>query len=293
MFDDFQQQKQISNSNQLFKQEQIFPLFQQPALSVTEFIKVAAQLLNYQTVNEVILVTEILTLSSTASKQFWVEIAYHFNLSRDQIVSFFQSQVITKCSSAPLVQPPIQLPSEPLPTPQDQQQQQQQQQQQANNIQADKQYKIRAIRQKQSEPAPTASSLFQNEFTTALKQILTQLSNKSHLSHSNAELCTSLNSFLQLNRHSGFWDQLQNKLQNKTVKQLREYYANTYQKVLYTTFITVQDKIILTQLNENNPNEKPATITKMFMKMHPETKYFKHNVTMYVINQRTQLDKEK
>ncbi|CAL5982399.1 Hypothetical_protein [Hexamita inflata] len=290
MFDDFQQQRQNHTAHQLFKQEQIFPLFQQPALSVTEFIKVAAQLLNYQTVNEVILVTEILTLSTAASKQFWVEIAYHFNLSRDQIVSFFQSQVIPKCSSAPLVQPPIQLPSEPLPTPQQHQQQQQQQQ---LNVQTDKQYKIRAIRQKQQEPAPTASSLFQNEFTTALKQVLSQLTNNTLENHSNAELCTSLNTFLQQNRHSGFWDLLQNKLQQKTVKQLREYYANTYQKVLYTTFITVQDKIALTKLNEKHPNEKPASITKMFMKMHPETKYFKHNVTMYVINQRTQLDKEK
>ncbi|CAL5996303.1 Hypothetical_protein [Hexamita inflata] len=80
------------------------------------------------------------------------------------------------------------------------------------------------------------------------------------------------------------WIRVQQEIQNKTTKQLRDYFQNTYQKRKYKKCISNEDKKYLQLLNDEFKTERPSYITDLFLEHKKE--YFRHNVLMYIINLR-------
>ncbi|CAL6024931.1 Hypothetical_protein [Hexamita inflata] len=134
---------------------------------------------------------------------------------------------------------------------------------------------------------PSSSSLeIQNQFVTAVKQVLLDrgCSVNSFMNHK--QLCVMVNEHLKENRPLFFWRDLRQLIPNKTEVQLREYYQKSFLRHMYEESISVQDKIILCDLVNQMPGARPSKIADEFAKMVGTGKYFYRNIVMYIVNKK-------
>ncbi|CAL6071227.1 Hypothetical_protein [Hexamita inflata] len=121
------------------------------------------------------------------------------------------------------------------------------------------------------------STEFETQFETALKNAL-----NVQFENENDEIDFVGKMGTQERRE--LWIRVQQEIQNKTTKQLRDYFQNTYQKRKYNKCISNEDKKYLQLLNDEFKTERPSYITDLFLEHKKE--YFRHNVLMYIINLR-------
>ncbi|CAL6040522.1 SANT/Myb_domain [Hexamita inflata] len=103
-----------------------------------------------------------------------------------------------------------------------------------------------------------------------------------------SQLCQAVNSYLEYNTKHKFWSKMTELIPGKSNKQVQDYYAHSFQKVLFTKQLTIEDKMLIRKLNEELINEKPSYVSQMFMNSVKSEEYFKHNIIMYIINLRRQ-----
>ncbi|CAL6054437.1 Hypothetical_protein [Hexamita inflata] len=133
----------------------------------------------------------------------------------------------------------------------------------------------------------SANSLqVQNEFVAALIQALSNKGFTVPQSTNNRRLCEMVNEHLKDNFPLDFWTTMRNIIPQKTEIQLREYYQKSFSRHMFEESISVQDKIILCDLMNEMPNEKPSKIAAEFVKMVGTGKYFYRNIVMYIVNKK-------
>ncbi|CAL5991999.1 Hypothetical_protein [Hexamita inflata] len=124
---------------------------------------------------------------------------------------------------------------------------------------------------------------YQQLFSEKLYQVL-QSGDKSASVTNNRDLCLKVNQHLINYGQKFFWQRLQTLIPQKTVKQLREYYQKSFQRVLYNDQIDAHDKKLLRELIDNQNDASPTEIANQFLEVCPNRNYFKRSIVMYVIN---------
>ncbi|CAL5979853.1 Hypothetical_protein [Hexamita inflata] len=134
---------------------------------------------------------------------------------------------------------------------------------------------------------PSSSSLeIQNQFVTAVKQVLFERGCSLNAFMNHKQLCLMVNEHLKENRPLFFWREVRILIPEKTEIQLREYYQKSFLRHMYEESISVQDKIILCNLMSQMAGAKPSKIADEFVKIVGTGKYFYRNIIMYIVNKK-------
>ncbi|CAL6110361.1 SANT/Myb_domain [Hexamita inflata] len=124
---------------------------------------------------------------------------------------------------------------------------------------------------------------FQQLYAERLFQVLRSADGTAVFTN-DRELCSQVNEHLATHGQKFFWTSLQALMPSKTVKQLREYYQNSFLRVLYDSQIDVQDKELLREMIESQREASPTDIANQFLEVCQNKNYFRRNIVMYVIN---------
>ncbi|CAL6006506.1 Hypothetical_protein [Hexamita inflata] len=124
---------------------------------------------------------------------------------------------------------------------------------------------------------------YQQLFSEKLCQVL-QSGEKSASVTDDRDLCLKVNQHLINYGQKLFWQRLQTLIPHKTVKQLREYYQKSFQRVLYDDQIDARDKELLREMIDNQKDASPTNIANQFLEVCPNRNYFKRSIVMYAIN---------
>ncbi|CAL5972202.1 Hypothetical_protein [Hexamita inflata] len=123
---------------------------------------------------------------------------------------------------------------------------------------------------------------FQSLFEKSIKQVL--LSYGVGKCEDSQELCRQVNICLQHTNKKSFWSQVQQRIPEKSDKQLREYFQKSYQRVMYQDLTDEDDKKLLKQLFLRDPDKRAAVIADEFLQVCEHQNYFKRSIVMYIIN---------
>ncbi|CAL6012587.1 Hypothetical_protein [Hexamita inflata] len=124
---------------------------------------------------------------------------------------------------------------------------------------------------------------FQQLFSQKLKEIIVTYVPRAMITN-DQELCIQINDYFKNSGQKDLWKQLNEQIPTKTIKQLREYYQKSFQRVLYDNQIDVEDKETLRQLMEQMTDDSPTSIANSFCMISKNKNYFKRNIVMYIIN---------
>ncbi|CAL6092947.1 SANT/Myb_domain [Hexamita inflata] len=122
---------------------------------------------------------------------------------------------------------------------------------------------------------------YQLLFANTLQQVIGLGHDKIY---SERDICQMVNKFIDRHGQKDIWFHVQKLIPSKTVKQLREYYQKSFQRVLYNNNFEAQDKELIRQLVEKYSDDSPTQITNKFMCMCSNKNYFKRNIVMYIVN---------
>ncbi|CAL6042087.1 SANT/Myb_domain [Hexamita inflata] len=132
----------------------------------------------------------------------------------------------------------------------------------------------------------TAYQEFQDRFAVALKRVIETNQNLSLACQDYAELCQVANELFLHYNQMDFWKQVSLLVPERTDKQLRDYYQKSFLRNMYAECISGSDKITLCSLVDQMPSSKPSQIADRFAELVGESKYFKRNVVMYIVNRK-------
>ncbi|CAL6040956.1 Hypothetical_protein [Hexamita inflata] len=141
---------------------------------------------------------------------------------------------------------------------------------------------------KRSSPRVKAltSQEAEDRFAAALQRVIESSQNKSLSCKNYSELCQEANQHFILIHKRDFWRKLSLLIPEKTDKQLRDYYQKSFLRNMYTECISDNDKVQLCNMVEQMPNSKPSQIANRFAELVGESKYFKRNLVMYIVNRK-------
>ncbi|CAL6049036.1 Hypothetical_protein [Hexamita inflata] len=146
--------------------------------------------------------------------------------------------------------------------------------------------KQKKVRQTYKRALSQQFTEFQNSFAQSMKQVLREQS-LLHVDleiHTEQELCACVNNHLKESGQKQFWKRMNELIPSKNIKQLREYYQKSFQRVLYENQIDYADKEVLRELIRKHQTESPTEIAGRFMQVCAQKNYFKRNIVMYIIN---------
>ncbi|CAL5971968.1 Hypothetical_protein [Hexamita inflata] len=126
-------------------------------------------------------------------------------------------------------------------------------------------------------------SSFQQLFRQAITEVLYRY-DKSVDVKDDVQLCSQVNRLFERSGKIQFWLQVQELIPDKTVKQLREYYSKSFQRILFCKSIDCQDKLLLRGLVNQLGDKKPSEIAHRFQELAANKNYFQRNIIMYIIN---------
>ncbi|CAL6048906.1 Conserved_hypothetical protein [Hexamita inflata] len=113
------------------------------------------------------------------------------------------------------------------------------------------------------------SILFQNRFAECLQKVI------SIQESDNKKLCQEVVNYLQCNSSKIFWKEMHELISEKSTVQLREYFYNSFKRLMHQEFLSLEDKIILKNLMIEIADQKPAEIADNFMDLVKDKNYFK------------------
>ncbi|CAL5977552.1 Hypothetical_protein [Hexamita inflata] len=148
---------------------------------------------------------------------------------------------------------------------------------------SDNNFKFRKSVNRKQSPALVQ---YRQQFTSWLKSVLKITRDLNFDEMDDKEICQFINTKIKLNEKTLFWKQVVELSDGKTSKQIQDYYHHTYQNVMFDKQLSISDKQTLRQLSAFWKDEKPTYVSGKFLEMSPGNTYFKHNITMYVINLR-------
>ncbi|CAL5978396.1 Hypothetical_protein [Hexamita inflata] len=126
----------------------------------------------------------------------------------------------------------------------------------------------------------------------ALVSVITDFGQSVLHSISDRELCVLVNSIVDNNATQQFWNRVAAQVRSKTKKQLYDFYHTSFSKALYDSSITREDKTLIEQLNQEQPEKKPAELAQAFLEQTGRN-ILKHNVVMCVVYIRRYILKQK
>ncbi|CAL5992091.1 Hypothetical_protein [Hexamita inflata] len=126
-------------------------------------------------------------------------------------------------------------------------------------------------------------SSFQQLFRQTITEVLYRY-DKSVEVKDDVQLCSQVNQLFDRSGKIQFWQQVQGVIPDKTVKQLREYYSKSFQRILFCKSIDCQDKLLLRGLVNQLGDKKPSEIAHRFQELAANKNYFQRNIIMYIIN---------
>ncbi|CAL6001617.1 Hypothetical_protein [Hexamita inflata] len=126
---------------------------------------------------------------------------------------------------------------------------------------------------------------FQDRFATALKYVLYKQI-ISHTCKDYSDLCKQTNTYFLHHNQMVFWKHVNQLIPERSCKQLRDYYQKSFLRNMYVECISGNDKIILCNLVDHMTNSKPSQIADKFLELVGQSKYFKRNVVMYIVNRK-------
>ncbi|CAL6071031.1 Hypothetical_protein [Hexamita inflata] len=132
----------------------------------------------------------------------------------------------------------------------------------------------------------------QEELKMALISVVTEFGQSVQHSISDKELCVLVNNIVENDATQQFWNRVAAQVRSKTKKQLYDFYHTSFSKALYDSHITKEDKALIEQLNQEQPEKKPAELAQVFLKQTGRN-VLKHNVVMCVVYIRRYIQKQK
>ncbi|CAL5972080.1 Hypothetical_protein [Hexamita inflata] len=161
-----------------------------------------------------------------------------------------------------------------------------------NNFIASNQSFITEVSQQQDSKKLTERQISHNQFVLVFRHCLMAVyyrhNDRSIKINSDQQLCETINTFMKSFGHVQFWKAIQQLIPDKTVKQLRDFYAKSFQKVLFETQMEEQDKLMLRKMVDLEGS--PSDIADKFLQLTGKN-YFQRNIIMYVINLRRRQQK--
>ncbi|CAL5978338.1 Hypothetical_protein [Hexamita inflata] len=109
---------------------------------------------------------------------------------------------------------------------------------------------------------------------------------------SDRELCVLVNNIVENDTTQQFWNRVAAQVRSKTKKQLYDFYHTSFSKALYDSSITREDKALIEQLNQEQPEKKPAELAQVFLEQTGRN-VLKHNVVMCFVNIRRYASKQR
>ncbi|CAL5990877.1 Hypothetical_protein [Hexamita inflata] len=100
---------------------------------------------------------------------------------------------------------------------------------------------------------------------------------------SDRDLCLLVNETVENDNNQQFWNKMAVVVPSKTKKQLYDFYHTSFEKALFDTQISKEDKVLIEKLNAEHPNEKPAALAHVFLEKTGRN-VMKHNVVMCFVN---------
>ncbi|CAL5972204.1 Hypothetical_protein [Hexamita inflata] len=125
-------------------------------------------------------------------------------------------------------------------------------------------------------------STFKHVFEQTLKYVLFQ--NTAQQNMTCEELCQRVDLHLKNSNRKYFWSRVQQLIPFKTEKQLREYYQKSFQRAMYTQFNDEEDKQLLKNMLEKEPNKRASMLADEFLGVCKCKTYFKRSIVMFIIN---------
>ncbi|CAL6052576.1 Hypothetical_protein [Hexamita inflata] len=120
---------------------------------------------------------------------------------------------------------------------------------------------------------------FQQELKAALINTIYDFGKSVSHSISDRELCVLVNSIVENDATQQFWNRVTAQVRSKTKKQLYDFYHTSFSKALYDSNITKEDKALIEQLNQEQPEKKPAELAQTFLEQTGRN-VLKHSVVM-------------
>ncbi|CAL5971029.1 Hypothetical_protein [Hexamita inflata] len=108
---------------------------------------------------------------------------------------------------------------------------------------------------------------------------------------SDRDLCLMTNKTVEQDNTQQFWNKVANLVPSKTKKQLYDFYHTSFQKALFDSQISKEDRKLIEQLNTEHPGEKPAALAQAFLDKSGRN-VLKRNVVMCFINIRRYQSKQ-
>ncbi|CAL6067409.1 Hypothetical_protein [Hexamita inflata] len=132
----------------------------------------------------------------------------------------------------------------------------------------------------------------QMEVKAALINTINDFGKSVSHSISDRELCVLVNSIVENDATQQFWNRVAAQVRSKTKKQLYDFYHTSFSKALYDSNITKEDKALIEQLNQEQPEKKPAELAQTFLEQTGRN-VLKHNVVMCFVNIRRYASKQR
>ncbi|CAL6057725.1 SANT/Myb_domain [Hexamita inflata] len=133
--------------------------------------------------------------------------------------------------------------------------------------------------------ATKISNMIKIQVQNALITVLNASGVKVEASISDQDLCLLVNEAVLQDQEQQFWNNVARLVPSKTKKQIYDFYHNSFSKALYQNNITAEDKKLIEQLNDQNPDSKPAVLADIFLQK-TEKKILKRNIVMQFVNLR-------
>ncbi|CAL6094451.1 Hypothetical_protein [Hexamita inflata] len=132
----------------------------------------------------------------------------------------------------------------------------------------------------------------QEELKMALISVATEFGQSASNLISDRELCVLVNSIVENDATQQFWNRVAAQVRSKTKKQLYDFYHTSFSKALYDSNITKEDKALIEQLNQEQPEKKPAELAHTFLEQTGRN-VLKHSVVMCFVYIRRNIYKQK
>ncbi|CAL6009625.1 Hypothetical_protein [Hexamita inflata] len=131
-----------------------------------------------------------------------------------------------------------------------------------------------------------------NDLKNALIHVVKEINRSIPDSISDRELCVLVNNIVDNDATQQFWNRVAAQVRSKTKKQLYDFYHTSFSKALYDSNITKEDKALIEQLNQEQPERKPAELAQTFLEQTGRN-VLKHNVVMCFVNIRRYASKQR
>ncbi|CAL5970972.1 Hypothetical_protein [Hexamita inflata] len=117
----------------------------------------------------------------------------------------------------------------------------------------------------------------------ALIQVSREFEKEVNESISDKDLCNIVDECVDNDSLQQFWNKVTHLVPSKSKKQIYDFYRTSFSKAKFDQYFTKEDKKLIAEMNQSNPDIKPAALAQMFLES-TKRNLLKHNVVMQFVN---------